>query len=122
VAVEVVLWIAADIFWAINVFVAMGFMSVGSRVVCFPLKATTAPVPPHHEITPSLEGENDTEVTESCLLWLEETIAPKVSANCADQKEAVSQVSTKQIATQCLSDIKKHSFFSNLSNTHVIAW
>ncbi len=42
-----------------------------------------------------LEGENNAEVTESCLLWLKETTAPKVSANWAQQKEAVSQVSEK---------------------------
>lgn len=42
-----------------------------------------------------LEGENDTDVTKSCLLWLKETTAPQVSDNWAQQKEAVSQVRKK---------------------------
>lgn len=44
-----------------------------------------------------LEGDNDTVVTESYLLWLEETAAPKIGAEWAQQKEAVSQVGIPSI-------------------------
>lgn len=44
-----------------------------------------------------LNGENDAEVTESCLLWLKETVARKVTADWVTREEDVSQVSASLI-------------------------
>lgn len=45
-----------------------------------------------------LTGENDAEVTESCLLWLKKTTTRKVTADWATREEDVSQVSVSLIS------------------------